>query len=123
MCPDSKFSCVHAFIRHVTETGYPHGPLLRRRDGCRLQHYHTVLITNALSLHLHFSLNLFNLHISFFHFDTISASEPPCNILFPPDALSIQERRLIVEITLYPDDPDAWEWVLDDASLFNRDAT
>ena len=34
------------------QAGFPHGPLLHSRDGCRLQHYSPVLITNALSLHL-----------------------------------------------------------------------
>ena len=53
----------------------------------------------------------------------MSSSLVPSGILFLPDALSLQERRLIVDITLYPDDPDAWDWFLDDASLSNRDAT
>ena len=29
------------------------------------------------------------------------------DIPFSPDVLSLQERRLIVDITLYPDDPNA----------------
>ena len=90
------------------------------------------------SHHLHIYLNL-NWHVSIFiRHDTykrtppsrtkavdppLSSSLVPSGILFLPDALSLQERRLIVDITLYPDDPDAWDWFLDDASLSNRDAT
>ena len=135
-CVPSQSSpvCVHTFIRHVTESGFSHEPLPRRQDACRLlpgvcfpmiflQHYRPVLITNALSLHLHFFLNLMTGTL-LFSFDTVSTCElhhlaperGGSSIFVVLSALlhTIPARRpittrVIVDITLYPDDPDTWE--------------
>ncbi|KAH9167664.1 hypothetical protein EDB89DRAFT_107363 [Lactarius sanguifluus] len=56
-----------------------------------------------------------------------NASSSSNNSLFPPNAhepaLSPQERGLMEDITLDPDDPAAWLWSPNDASLPNPNAT
>ena len=148
-CVPSQSSpvCVHTFIRHVTESGFSHEPLPRRQDACRLlpgvcfpmiflQHYRPVLITNALSLHLHFFLNLMTGTL-LFSFDTVSTCE--LNHLAPERGGSSLSSSLVSSYTLFPPDGLSQQessWIspsirttptrgrfLDDTSLSNRDTT